>query len=253
MKKNAYLVAILILFTIHPAFSQSVKTKDIKTPIKHEVIKSTFTAKQETLKLSTTQSVVIPDFLQLPAPVLKGTLSVEECIAKRRSIRQYQEKELTIEQISQILWAAQGITDLKDKHRSAPSAGAIYPAELYLITSSGVFNYVPDAHQLRKIASTDIRQNLSNACLGQSSVAEAGINIVISVAYGRTAWKYGEKAVRFADIEAGHIAENISLQAVSLGLGSVCIGTLNDSEIKLLLNLPSDQKPIYVIPVGYPK
>ena len=193
------------------------------------------------------------EFFQLPSPSLIGVLSLEECIAKRRSVRRFQAKDLSIEQISQIAWAAQGITDTKNKLRSVPSAGALYPVEIYVVASSGVFSYIPDGHQLKKISSADQRQNLSDACQGQNCIAQAGISIVITASYGKTAWKYGEKAVRFVDLETGHAAQNILLQAAALDLSAVPVGSVNEPQVKQLLNLPADQKPVYVVPVGYPK
>ncbi len=212
----------------------------------------------ESTKLKTENEIILgeidmaKDLIILPEPKKHGNVSVEECIARRRSIREFQKKDLTIEEISQILWSAQGITDPKRKFRAAPSAGALYPMELYLVCSKGVFHYLPDGHKLERIKQQDLRQELSNAAWGQNFVAEAGVSIVICAIYGRTTWRYGQRGIRYVDMEAGHIAENIHLQAVSLGLGSVPVGAFSEEKVKSLLDLPRDQQPIYIIPVGYP-
>jgi SagB-type dehydrogenase family enzyme len=211
-------------------------------------------SKEENIKIEITtgEITMAKDLIILPEPKKQGGISVEECIARRRSIRNFRKEDLSIEQISQILWSAQGITDQKMKFRAAPSAGALYPMELYLLCSSGVFHYLPESHKLERISNNDLRQELSDACWGQNFIADAGISIVICAVYGRTTWRYGQRGIRYVDMEAGHIAQNIHLQAVSLGLGSVPVGAFSDEKVKNLLNLPRDHQPIYIIPVGYP-
>ena len=193
--------------------------------------------------------------IQLPQPVTQGKISVEEAIAKRRSQRFFGKKELTSYQISQLLWAAQGITERRGGYslRSAPSAGALYPMEIYALTKDGVYHYLPERHALEVLSESDLRGDLCNASLGQSSVRDAPLDIVICAVYERVTSKYGERGKRYADIEAGHIAQNIHLQAVALGLGSVPIGAFNDDQVKSVLNLSKDQVPLYIIPVGYAK
>ncbi|MBU2567694.1 MAG: SagB/ThcOx family dehydrogenase [Elusimicrobia bacterium] len=190
--------------------------------------------------------------IKLPEPVYKSSISVEEAILKRRSVRDFSNKKLPIELISQLLWSAQGITDKTNKFRAAPSAGALYPMELYIVSPDGIFHYIPDGHRIQKLQGDDLRQDLANACWGQNFVAVAGISIIIAADYGRTTWRYGNKGIRYVDIEAGHIAQNIHLQSVALNLGSVPVGAFNDKAVKSLLKLPAAQQPIYVIPVGYP-
>ena len=167
--------------------------------------------------------------IQLPQPKTKSEVSLEEAIVKRRSVRSFTPKDLSMEEISQILWAAQGITG-KGGFRAAPSAGALYPMELYLLSKDGLFHYVPKKHKLEVLGSEDLRGKLARAALGQSSVKNAAIDIVICGVPDRITKKYGERGIRYMYIEAGHIAQNIHLQAVALGLGSVPIGAFNDKE-----------------------
>lgn len=192
--------------------------------------------------------------IKLPEPTLKGKVSVEECIARRRSIREYLDKPLTLEEISQLLWATQGITsDRGFKFRAAPSAGATYPLEIRIVKEDGVFRYSPEGHKLIKEKSEDLRKKLAQSALGQEYIEEAPCNFVISTVYARTARRYGQRAERYVHIEVGHAAENLHLQAVALGLGSVPIGAFHDSEVKKVLDLPRNEEPLYIIPVGHPR
>ncbi|OGS21809.1 MAG: hypothetical protein A2252_06535 [Elusimicrobia bacterium RIFOXYA2_FULL_39_19] len=207
----------------------------------------------ETVEEIQQEQVLLADLISLPLPVLKSSTSLEECILKRRSVRQFKNKDLTLEQISQLLWAGQGITDTKNKLKSAPSAGALYPIDLYVVTSKGVFSYTADGHKIARTLRADLRQGLSNACQGQTFIAEAGITIIITATLSKTTWRYGEKGIRFASLEAGHVAQNILLQAVPLKLNAIPVGQFNDKEVKALLELPTEQLPIYIIPIGYQK
>lgn len=193
--------------------------------------------------------------IQLPQPQATGKVYLEEAIAKRRSQRSFSERALTPEQISQLLWAAQGVTQRSAGRslRSAPSAGALYPIEIYALTKDGLYHYLPENNVLEVLAEGDLRRELSGAALGQGSVREAALDIVICAVYERLSVKYGERAKRYADIEAGHIAQNIHLQAVALGLGSVPVGAFDDIQVKKTLNLPKEATPLYIIPVGYSK
>ncbi len=191
--------------------------------------------------------------IQLTQPKTKGEVSLEEAIAKRRSERNYAVKDLTEEQISQLLWAAQGIT-AKDEGRNlraAPSAGALYPMEIYLLSKDGLFHYLVQGHKLEALSDKDLRKDLSAASLGQSSVRDAAVDIVICGVSSRITGKYGERGIIYMYIEAGHIAQNIHLQAVTLGLGSLPVGAFNDREVDKILDLPGDCHALYIIPVGY--
>jgi len=198
---------------------------------------------------------------KLPVPEVAGTMSVEEAIAKRRSIREYVAKPLTLKQLSQLLWAAQGVTDPRWGFRAAPSAGATYPLEVYVVVGkngvseleAGVYLYNPSDHTLGLLFTGDLRSELSSAALGQKWVAEAPLNIVIAAVYERTTVRYGERGTRYVHMEVGHAGQNIYLQATALGLGTVVVGAFEDVEVQKILRLPEDHKPLYIIPVGYPE
>jgi len=197
--------------------------------------------------------------IQLPTPVTKGKVSLEETIKKRRSRRSFKDKALNLNQISQILWAAQGITEEKGYKRAAPSAGALYPLEIYLVVTNvetldaGVYHYNPINHSLDLILSGNYQVALAKACLGQMFIADAPISIVVTAQYERTTSKYGERGIRYVHIEVGHVGQNICLETVSLRLGTVTIGAFWDEEVSKVLHLPERHKPIYVLPVGYPE
>jgi len=191
--------------------------------------------------------------ITLPNPSTSGGMAVAEAIAKRRSIRNFAGEPLTLEEVSQLAWAAQGITEPNRKYRAAPSAGALYPLELYVLTHEGVFHYIPDRHSLAPITSKDRRSDLSRAALGQSFIADAALSFVITAVYARTEAKYGGRARMYVHMEAGHVAENIHLQAVALGLGSVPVGAFRDRAVSDVIGLPSDHTPLYIIPVGHPR
>jgi SagB-type dehydrogenase family enzyme len=190
--------------------------------------------------------------IALPAPATRGGMSLTETLASRRSIRSFAPDALTLVQISQLAWAAQGITEPTRGLRTAPSAGATYPLELYLLTKDGVFHYLPQGHQLIRLSDADRRADLSKAALGQESVAEAALDIVIAGVMSRTEARYGERARQFVHLEAGHVGQNIHLQAVALGLGSVSVGAFREQAVSQVLGLPAEQTPLYLIPVGKP-
>lgn len=194
-----------------------------------------------------------PDRTRLPAPVRAGRMSLEEALARRRSVREFRAKPLTPEQLGQLLWAAQGITH-PEGLRTAPSAGALYPLEVYLVTASGLFAYDPRRHELDRRSDRDLRSALCQAALAQESVREAPAVFVIAALYERTEKKYGPtRTPRYVHLEAGHAAQNLLLQAVALGLGAVPIGAFSDAQVQRVLSLPAAEQPIYVIPVGYPR
>lgn len=188
--------------------------------------------------------------ITLPPPLLKGGVSVEEAIYHRRSVRKYKKQDLKLTEISQLLWAAQGIIG-KEKFRTAPSAGALYPMEIYLVSAEGVFRYKPDEHALLKIKEIDIRRQLADAAWGQEFISDAAITIIISAIYRRVTSRYGTRGVMYTDMEAGHIAQNIHLQAVAIGLGSVPVGAFDEEKVRQLIGVSTSERPIYLIPVGY--
>jgi len=194
----------------------------------------------------------------LPYPKLKGNVSVEEALLMRRSIREYLPKPLTLQQLAQILWAAQGITELNYKFRTAPSAGATYPLELYVVVKTGgveglragIYKYDVETHTLMLIKEGDFSDELARAALDQDWVRNAPVNIVIVAEYERTTRYYGSRGYQYVHMEVGHVGENIYLQAVALNLGTVAVGAFYDDQVAEILDLPSNYRPLYIMPVG---
>ncbi|MFW9773151.1 MAG: SagB/ThcOx family dehydrogenase [Candidatus Heimdallarchaeota archaeon] len=187
--------------------------------------------------------------ITLPSPKLDGTVSLERSIYERESIRRFRSKEIEIEKISQILWAAQG---KKGTKRTIPSAGATYPLEIYVtLRDKGLFHYNIEKHMLEMLTDNFLIKKLVQASLDQYFIAEAYVNIIICARFSRTTQVYGKRGVRYVLIEVGHCAQNIHLQAVALGLASVPIGAYNDESVKQVLSLPKDIEPLYIIPIGY--
>lgn len=193
--------------------------------------------------------------IKLLEPRIESDVSVEEALSARRSIRDYSGEPLTLQEVSQLLWAAQGITDARG-FRTAPSAGALYPLEVYIVVgyvedlSEGVYKYKPDGHEIDKILDGDKRSELAKAALGQACVKEAAMDVVITAAYDRTTAKYGERGTRYVLLEAGHAAQNLCLQATAMDLGLVTVGAFYDDQVEEVLNLPEEEQPLYIIPIG---
>ena len=204
----------------------------------------------DTMSPATSSKTII-----LPKPRYAGDISVEQALRARRSVRSYKDEALDMTEISQILWSAQGITSARG-FRTAPSAGALYPLELYLIAGkvrdlpAGIYKYRPGDHALREIVSGDRRSDLSYAALRQSSIKKAPAIILFCAVYERTTGKYGQRGIRYVHMEVGHAAQNISLQAIALGLHTAVIGAFRDAEVKAIANLPADEQPLYFVPVG---
>ncbi len=195
----------------------------------------------------------IEGVIPLPTPALSGPMPLEEALARRRSVREFDTIPLTRAELGQLLWAAQGITDERG-FRTAPSAGALYPLEIYAVTADGVFHYEPQGHRLSQVSAGDARQALQQAALDQTAVGRAPAVFVIAAVYERTARKYGaERSPRYVHLEAGHAAQNLLLEAVALGLGAVPIGAFDDREVQQVLGLPADHEPLYLIPTGHPQ
>ncbi|MBS7622284.1 SagB/ThcOx family dehydrogenase [Candidatus Bathyarchaeota archaeon] len=191
----------------------------------------------------------------LMQPRRSSDTSLEEALMNRRSARSYVDGALTLEELSQLLWAAQGLTSPQGL-RTAPSAGGLYPLEVYVVVgrveglSRGVYRYLPSTHSILRIQDGDRRVELARASLDQSWVKEAAVDIIIAAAYERTTVKYGERGVRYVHLEVGHAAQNLCLQATALRLGAVTVGAFDDDEVSMVVGLPQDEKPLYVIPVG---
>jgi SagB-type dehydrogenase family enzyme len=186
----------------------------------------------------------------LPLPKRTGAVPVEEAIGRRRSVRSFENRDLTEQQISQLLYAAQGITDTSRSLRAAPSAGATYPLECYLVTREGVFRYLPAEHALEAVKKRDVRQELGKAALGQSCMSSAPAVVAFTAIPERTTGRYGDRGHRYIYMEAGHAAQNVHLQAVALGLGSVPVGAFDDDAVCKALGCGGKEKAIYLMPVG---
>ena len=201
------------------------------------------------------QTMGNPSSINLPEPRTDAGTSVEQALRLRRSVRTFAEKPLQLSEVAQLLWSAQGITS-RDGLRTAPSAGALYPLEIYLVAGSvndlpvGVWHYLPDNHRLEQLNDTDIRNPLAHAALDQAWIREAAAVVVFAAVYERTTRKYGKRGIRYVHIEAGHAAENLFLQAVSLDLNTVIVGAFRDDAIRNALKLPQDHVPLILMPVG---
>jgi len=193
--------------------------------------------------------------IALPDPNRAGQLTLEATLAKRRSIRDFSRQPLTSAEISQLLWAGQGITSPMGL-RTAPSAGALYPLDLYVAIGhiqslpQGVFRYDPAKHILQPVGGGDRRDKVSRAALSQTWIADSAAVIAVAATMRRTTRKYGERGVRYAHMEAGHVAQNICLQAAALDLAVTPVGAFRDHEIRHVFEMASDAEPLYLLPVG---
>ena len=191
----------------------------------------------------------------LPSPRMDGDMSVEQTLLQSRSKRHYQDTPLHLSEISQVLWAAQGITSPRG-FRTAPSAGALYPIEIYIAAGNvddldpGIYKHLIHGHRLKKIVDGDKRALLSRAALGQRPVALAPVVLIVCAVYQRVTQKYGNRGIRYVHMESGHVAQNICLQAISLGLKTVVIGAFQDREVQRVAEAEADEIPLYLIPIG---
>ena len=196
----------------------------------------------------------------LPPPSRKGRMSLEEAIARRRSIRDFAPEPISQSQLSQILWAAQGISDAGGRYRTVPSAGATYPLEIFVACGGngvdgigdGVYLYNVESHSLRRHFEGDVRGELALAALDQDFICVAPVDIIICALYNRTLSGYGGRGERYVHVEVGHAGQNIYLQATALGLATVAIGAFSDEQVREVLRLDRQYKPLYIMPVGRP-
>jgi SagB-type dehydrogenase family enzyme len=188
--------------------------------------------------------------ITFPKPKLSGSISLEQTIAERRSKRDFSSQVLSLEQIGQLLWAAQG-TGPDGRHRNSPSAGATYPLELFVVTGDGLFRYLPAEHAMEKESDSDLRASLALAALSQGFVEAAPLTIVITAEFKRTTSHYGRRGIRYVYNEAGHVAQNVHLQAQAMGLGSVAVGAFKDKAVAKAISLPRHLEPVYMVTVGY--
>jgi SagB-type dehydrogenase family enzyme len=202
--------------------------------------------------------------VKLPGPVLDGSVSIEKALATRRSVRQYQDEPLTLNEISQLVWSAYGVTqpipdapELRGGLKTAPSAGALYPLDIYVVAgnvtnlSPGIYKYQPETHELLQLSEGDKRKELCDADLNQTWIKEAPASIVYSAIYERNTSKYGKRGrERYVCMDLGHSAENVYLQCASLGLGTCAIGAFLDDNVKLVIQMTRSEEPLYIMPVG---
>jgi SagB-type dehydrogenase family enzyme len=197
--------------------------------------------------------------VKLPKPVSEEKISVEQAIQKRRTVRSFRKKSLQSGQFSQLLWAAQGITEEGGYKRAAPSAGALYPMDVYAVVgigcveevNEGIYHYEPGAHTVSLNVDGEMRDQLAHAALSQMWMAQAPVNFIITAEYDRITGKYGQRGVRYAMIEAGHIAQNIFLQAQAMGLDAGIVGAFVDEDVVSVLKIPASHAPLIIMPVGY--
>ena len=197
--------------------------------------------------------------MKLPLPSESGGIALERAIKNRRTVRAFTSEGLSIEQLTQLLWSAQGITEDKGFKRAAPSGGALFPMDVYAALGesaaqdlkAGVYHYEPRAHAVSLVFEGDQRQALAQASYFQQWMAEAPLNLIITAEYNRINIKYGQRGVRYAIMESGHIAQNIFLMAESLGLGAGIVGAFDDERVARVLGVPSSHEPLLIMPVGF--
>ncbi len=198
--------------------------------------------------------------IQLPSPdnIGEDSISLETALEERRSIREFDNRPLTQQELSQLLWAAQGITDPRG-FRTAPSAGAIYPLEIFVTIENvtdlkaGFYRYNPEDNELDRLISGSFQTDLARAALGQRWVEEAPINLLFGAVLERIEPRYGERAKRYTDMEIGHAAQNVYLQSVASNLGTVSVGAFDENRVSSLFDLPNSVKPRLIMPVGAPR
>ncbi len=190
--------------------------------------------------------------VELPEPNLTGPVSVEAALASRRSGRQFADRRLSPDVVGQLLWSGQGITDAQGR-RTAPSAGALYPIELYGLTATDTFHYLPAAHELEQRSNDQTLSELGDASFDQQWITTAPLVIVVTGVVARTEAKYGGVAYDLMLRESGHVVQNILLQATALGLAAVPVGGFDPAVIERLMAFPPGEEPLYLIPVGYPR
>ncbi len=203
--------------------------------------------------------------IYLPNPDFRGGISLYKALLLRRSVRRYTNEPITMEELSQLLWGAQGLREAYTGFRTAPSAGATYPLNLYAVVGErgvmksdrsfldpGVYGYDLETHSLALVRKGDVRRELYAACLNQEWVLKAPVSIVITAVYGRTTHYYGGRGKMYVHMEVGHVGQNIYLVATSLNLGTVAVGAFHNDQVSRVLRLKRDEEPLYVMPIGRP-
>jgi len=194
--------------------------------------------------------------VRLPRPRFESGVSIEEALRRRRSVREFKKGEpMNLEEVSQLLWSLSGITQ-REGGRTSPSAGALYPLEISLLAGdvlglpAGLYRFDPHGHDLQLVAEGDRREQLAGCALDQSAIKDAAMVIVVSAVYERTTMKYGKRGTRYVHFEVGHAAQNVYLQAVSLGLGVVAVGAFDDEAVKRSVELREGEEPQYLLSLG---
>jgi SagB-type dehydrogenase family enzyme len=260
---NLLLIAVIIILIFR--LTTADQAQPVKTSSKPDI--SVERSNQSVMENISTEMKALNDSIyQLPAPRFDSDVSIEQTILKRRSRRYYKDQALTSNQISQILWAAYGITQPRDEPyfhltgglKTAPSAGALYPLEIYLLAGNisdvpaGLYKYLPKGHQLKKIHGQDVRSGLAQAAGDQMMIKEAPADLVYTAIFERTTVRYKERGRnRYVPMDIGHSAENVYLQVEALGLGTCAIGAFQDGIVSQVLNLPAAEEPMYIMPIGY--
>jgi len=191
------------------------------------------------------------DVIELPPSDITGGMPLHNVLHSRRSCREFTTEPLSLQQMAQLCWSAQGLTS-EEGHRTAPSAGARYPLTLFLATADGLFAYDPHRHALHQRRNNDIRKHLQASAVDQECLGEVPFCLIITMNVRQMSEKYGDRAARYCVLEAGHVAQNVVLQATALGLGSVPVGAFEDERVCEALQLPEELLPVYLLPVGHP-
>jgi len=198
--------------------------------------------------------------IPLPPPSWKGMVSLEEAIARRRSVRDFAPEPISQSQLSQILWAAQGLSNAGGRYRTVPSAGATYPLAIFVACGGngvdgigdGIYRYNVESHSLTLQYKGDVRLELAQASLEQDFICIAPVDIIICAVYSQTLSGYGGRGERYVHVEVGHAGQNIYLQATALGLATVAVGAFYDEQVQEVLRLDKQYKPLYIMPLGRP-
>ncbi|UCC59029.1 MAG: SagB/ThcOx family dehydrogenase [Candidatus Bathyarchaeum sp.] len=200
--------------------------------------------------------------IKLPPPKHAEAMSVDDAIRKRRSIRAFSQKPLTMKQLSYLLWASTGVQRKENGYefRTAPSAGALYPIETYVIVNrvsgleKALYHYSIKSHLLEELERGDFSTRIARAALGQEMFQGAAAIFVWTAIFDRSKWKYRQRAYRYVYLDAGHIAQNLALSATSLGLGSCQVGAFYDDEVNNIVGVDgAEESVIYLSAVGYPE
>jgi len=209
--------------------------------------------------------------IQLPTPQLDGPCSIEKTLATRRSIRDFRNVPMSLSMLSQLVWAAQGVTRKEDApqgwmwgpwpggKRTAPSAGAMYPLELYVVAGNveglkpGIFKYQSQTHGLAVVSEGNRRSQMSTRGPGQKWIEGAPVLFVVAGVPARLEPRFGDRSARYLHFEVGHVVENICLQAVALGLGGTVVGSFVDAVVKQIVGMPEEESPLAIVPVGWGK